>query len=115
MNARDPKMDRDRMAEMAVQVQAMARAFQRSHSSSFMILLSSYCIASEEYRATGLTLSSQDQPNLAPTRGGFDCDARLPIEQLTNLAIAGGRVRDGVVTVRISVRLKDIMDIIPLA
>lgn len=106
--------ERDRLAEMAVQVRAVARALRQPHAPSFMILLLTYRINGEKYSTTGLTISASATPNFAVTPAGFECDAFFPSELLTQQSMDSGTVENGSVRVRLAVRLKDIIKVVPL-
>jgi hypothetical protein len=105
--------ERDRRAEIAVNIRAMVRALNQSEARSFMVLLTRYFIDDVEYVATALTVSPQHTKNLVQTREGFECDAvfdsREVIAQDSQKHNPGDKI-----TVRLCVRLADILQLVPL-
>lgn len=116
MSGATGKHDRDRLADLYLQVQAMARSLAQRLPPAYMVLLSAYTIAGEVYPATALTVSLDATRNFAQTPDGFECDALFPVDQIADQSlIDAAAVRAGVINIRLTVRLQDIMEIIPLS
>ncbi|XVV10952.1 hypothetical protein ACQP2X_39860 [Actinoplanes sp. CA-131856] len=114
MTSPDSRAERDRLAQIYLDVQGMARALARPGAPSFMILLSKYVIDGEEYSATGLTVSPEATPNLRQTASGFECDASFLPDQLAPSSSQGKEIVNGEIVVRMTVYLRDIAQVIPL-
>jgi hypothetical protein len=115
VNTADRHAARDRLAETYLQVSSMVRALSGPNPPTFMVVLSAYSIAGEEYQATALTISPTGSPNVVQTSHGFECDASFPLEQLSKQAVASClSAADGLVTVRVTVPLRNIAAVLPL-
>jgi hypothetical protein len=110
----DPYAVPDHLATRFLEVKAMVEALQASDPPKFLVMLTRYFIEGEEYHASALTVSATATPNLVQTQIGFVCDAFFSPELLTPAALRGKREHSGLVTVRLAVRLDDIMQIIAL-
>lgn len=107
----DPYAVPDHLAERFVQVKAMAGALRAPDPPTFFVLLIRYFIEGEEYRASALTVSATATPNLVQTQTGFVCDAFFAPELLSANARRGKHEENGVIRVRLSAELEDIIQI----
>ena len=110
----DPYAVPDHLAERFVQVKAMAEALRAPDPPTFFVILTRYFIEGEEYNALALTVSATATPNLVQTQTGFGCDAFFPPKLLSANALRGKRKKDGVVAVRLSAQLEDIIQIVDI-
>jgi hypothetical protein len=111
----DPYAVPDHLAERFVQVEAMAAALRAAGPRTFFVLLSRYFIEGEEYSATALTVSATATPNLVQTQTGFVCDAFFAPELLSANALRGKHAENGMIAVRLSVELEDIIQIMDIS
>jgi hypothetical protein len=109
----DPYAVPDEVAARFVRVKQMVEALQAPEA-RFFVMLTRYIIEGETYGASGLTVSSTATPNLVQTQTGFACDATFPPNLLSPTARRGKKERHGGITVRLEVRLDDIIEILPI-
>jgi hypothetical protein len=107
----DPYAVPEPVAERFLQVKAMVEALQKPNPPRFFVTLTAYNIEGERYRASALTVSNTATPNLFQTQTGFVCDAFFSPDLLTPHARRGKKVQHGLVPVRLTVELEDILRI----
>jgi hypothetical protein len=78
----------------------------------FFVVLMKYYIEDEEYRASGLTVTSSHTPNIRQTQQGFECDAFFPPNMLTAHSMAGKEVVNNIIKVRMKVKMEDIFALV---
>jgi hypothetical protein len=77
----------------------------------FMVALLRYYIEEEPYMASGLTVSAEHTPNIRQTKEGFECDAFFEPKMLTKHAKKGKEIVNGLMKVRMKVKLADIVGV----
>jgi hypothetical protein len=107
-----PEENRERKSHA---VREMIKMLGAEESSRFHVAVLKYYIDTEPYSTSALTVSQTSTPNLHQTPNGFECDAFFLPEMLRPQERQGKEVVNGVIRVRLNVKLDGILGIFAVA
>jgi len=104
----DPYAIPDEHAEIYLAIKRMAELLAADPGREFFVATSRYWIEGDPYETVGLGVSQSTTPNLIQTQTGFTCDAFFAPEMLRPAARPRVETAEGVVQVRLEMRMEDI-------
>ncbi len=114
-NSLSDMTNRERKEKTAA-IKRLIEMFKSGEAAEAQIALLQYWIEGEPYGASGLTVAPDFTPNLEQTEAGLGCYAFFPDQMLTEHArVKGNRIENGLIRVRMEVKLEDIVAIIVMS